>query len=268
MGCLYTRFLNQEYFDEQTRQLNIMNQTIRDMNQDLVNINLKICELREQIKELIKITENHTKNKQKSSQETSTQEILISTVENENKLLKDQYYVVESASQLDTYYLINKDKNECTCPSYSFSENDICKHILNHKYDESIIFNIREMKCSCQKFKLNNYCVHSQYFKENGYGQYTDEQEAELDQREYYVIKSTNEANTYYLINKDFSICTCPSYIYSQSNPKTCKHIQKYMNYDDIESLPIYFPQTGKCSCSTNKCCEHNEYFILNSILK
>jgi len=260
MGCFYTRFVNHsefnERFNEQLRQINNMNQMIHDMNKDLVNINLKICELKDKMKELVQITDSFKKKKEKS------------TPEPENK---DEYYVVESATQEDTYYLINKDKNECTCPSYSFSDNNICKHIVNHSYDDSVIFNALSMNCSCEDFKTNNYCVHSVYFKENGYGQYTDEQETEteLDPREYYVIKSANEANTFYLVNKDFTTCTCQSYVYSKSNPKTCKHIQKYMNYDDIESLPIYCPETGKCSCrSTNECCQHTEYFILNSLLR
>ena len=124
------------------------------------------------------------------------------------------------------------------------------------------------MKCSCEQFKSNGYCIHSHYFNQNGYGQYIDPNQENSSNNEleppieYYVITSTYDSSIFYLLNKDFTTCTCKSYIYSNINPKTCKHIQKYINYDNVELLPIFCPQTGKCSCSTDSYCQHTEYFI------
>jgi len=92
--------------------------------------------------------------------------------DSEEEELEDTYYVCESFTSNDIYF-INPSITHCSCLAFHYSDdNKSCKHIeyfkklnyeeLNKKY----IINTKNNSCNCTYFKSNSKCKHLQDFLE------------------------------------------------------------------------------------------------------
>jgi hypothetical protein len=65
----------------------------------------------------------------------------------------------------------------------------------------------------------------------------------------YYIFKSLTSHQSY-LINKKLNKCSCPSYTFCTSSPKTCKHLEFIKNNDaELDGLDVF---EKSCYCQYN----------------
>ena len=90
----------------------------------------------------------------------------------EDEELEDTYYVCESFTSNDSYF-INLDINHCSCLAFYYSDNKrSCKHIehfnkLNYEeLSKKYIIDNKNKSCNCTYFKNNSNCKHLQDFLE------------------------------------------------------------------------------------------------------
>jgi hypothetical protein len=90
----------------------------------------------------------------------------------EDEELEDTYYVCESFTSNDIYF-IDPNIERCSCLSYYYSDDkDTCKHIqylkiLNYEGLSKInIINSKNNSCNCDHFKTNSNCKHYEKFLE------------------------------------------------------------------------------------------------------
>jgi hypothetical protein len=66
----------------------------------------------------------------------------------------------------------------------------------------------------------------------------------------YYIFKSLTSQQSY-LINKKLNKCSCPSYTFCTSYPKTCKHL-KFIKNNDVDGLDVLDVFEKCCYCQYN----------------
>jgi hypothetical protein len=80
----------------------------------------------------------------------------------ENDEIYYDYYIFNSLTDKNEFYLINKDLTHCGCKAFEYKGK--CKHLTEikkhdiHDYDK---INLNTKICSCKEFQENNNCIHS-----------------------------------------------------------------------------------------------------------
>jgi hypothetical protein len=300
MGCFWTKQIEEdivpppqnnpsfqtvlsfhELFEKQKKQINELYDLTENLNSELDTIKIGIESLGEQIKILTTLIDNTYEILGKKKPEIENDKTIFENIQKKQIIDKNEFYVIESDTYANTFYLLTKDKNECSCPGFTFSKNEIktCKHIKEYKNKNNLlIFNETNKECSCENFKELNTCDHSIFFsvKESTTVETQEEKEStkvetQEENETFYIIESMNEVNTYYLLNMDITTCNCPAFVYSSANPKICKHIERYQSNKENINLPILCMQKETCTCNDflyssheeeNSYCVHIGYFL------
>jgi hypothetical protein len=111
-------------------------------------------------------------NKKTYNEDTNNIEYEKSNNSDETEELEDNYYVCESFTSNDLYF-INLDINHCSCLAFHYSDDKkSCKHIEHFKklnYEElskKYIIDNKNNSCNCTYFKSNSSCKHYEQFLE------------------------------------------------------------------------------------------------------
>jgi hypothetical protein len=87
--------------------------------------------------------------------------------------LSNECYIIDSFSNKNDSYLVNKLLNVCTCKAYKFCKKEIktCKHIEyltkfnSNQLNNCLTYDLGLKSCSCNDFLLKYNCKHLKLFK-------------------------------------------------------------------------------------------------------
>ena len=124
----------------------------------------KITESFSKIKKSVSENSENTCQNEDSLEWESESEIVDETTlsELENDEICYDYYIFNSLTDKNEFYLINEDLTHCGCKAFEYKGK--CKHLTTikksniQKYDK---INLNTKICSCKEFKENNNCIHS-----------------------------------------------------------------------------------------------------------
>jgi predicted nucleic acid-binding Zn finger protein len=116
--------------------------------------------------------------------------------------IENKYYVKSESSNVK--YVIDNNMTHCSCKSFEFCKLNpkICKHLEKIKKDK---YEFIEEKSSDDSLDYDS--------------------PIEMEEKKYILPSFTYEEDNYY-INISLTECSCKSFEYCKSNPKTCKHLE------------------------------------------
>ena len=130
----------------------------------------KITESLSKIKKSVSENSENTCQNEDSLEWESESEIVVvdedetTLSELENDEICYDYYIFNSLTDKNEFYLINEDLTHCGCKAFEYKGK--CKHLTTikksniQKYDK---INLNTKICSCKEFKENNNCIHSTF---------------------------------------------------------------------------------------------------------